>query len=91
MLWDGAPIHRSYVIRESLVNGAASRLHLERLLAYAPELNPGEGLCAHLKRVELRNVCCFSLPHLRAELRATVKRVRRKPRIIQGSFEGLGL
>jgi transposase len=91
ILWDGAPIHRSHVIREFLVNGAASRLHLERLPAYAPELNPGEGLWAHLKGVELRNVCCFSLPHLRAELSAAVKRVRRKPRIVRGCFEGAGL
>jgi hypothetical protein len=27
-----------------------------------------EGLWAHLKGVELRNLCCFDLPHLRAEL-----------------------
>jgi DDE superfamily endonuclease len=43
--------------------GAASRLHLERLPAYAPELNPGEGLWAHPKGVERRNVCGFSLAH----------------------------
>jgi transposase len=91
VLWDGAPMHRSHVIREFLVNGAASRLHLERLPAYAPELNPGEGLWAHLKGVERRHVCGFSRPHVRAELRAAVKRVRRKPRIIQGCFEGAGL
>jgi transposase len=91
MLWDGAPIHRRHVSREFLVNGAASRLHLERLPAYAPELNPGEGLWAHLKGGELRNVCCFSMPHLRAELRAAVKRVRRKPRLIRGCFKGAGL
>jgi transposase len=63
MLLDGAPIHRGHVIREFLLNGAASRLHLERLPAYAPELNPGEGLWAHLKGVERRNVCGFSLQH----------------------------
>jgi len=44
ILWDRAPIHHSHVIREYLVNGAASRLHLEHLRAYAPELNLGEGL-----------------------------------------------
>ncbi|HZC02484.1 MAG TPA: transposase [Gammaproteobacteria bacterium] len=37
-------MHRSQVIRDFLANGAAQRLHLERLPAYAPELNPGEGL-----------------------------------------------
>ena len=74
-----------------MANGAAARLHLERLPAYAPDLNPSEGLWAHLKGVELRNVCCFSLAHLRQELRDAVKRVRRKPRILKGCFEGAGL
>ncbi len=91
MIWDGAPIHRSQVIKAFLANGAAPRLHVERLPAYAPELNPGEGLWQQLTGVELRNVCCFNIPHLRHELRDAVKRVRRKPRILQGCFEGAGL
>jgi transposase len=91
IIWDGAPIHRSHMITEFLANGARPRLHVERLPAYAPELNPGEGLWAQLKGVELRNVCCFSLAHLRQELRDAVKRVRRKPRIIKGCFEGAKL
>jgi transposase len=91
IIWDGAPIHRSHVVKAFLANGAAARLRLERLPAYAPELDPGEGLWAHLKGVELRNVCCFNLPHLRAELRAAVKRVRRKPRLIKGFFRGTKL
>lgn len=91
IIWDGAPIHRSRVVTAFLANGAAARLRLERLPAYAPELNPGEGLWAHLKGVELRNVCCFDLPHLRRELRDAVKRVRRKPRVIEGFFRGAKL
>jgi transposase len=91
MLWDGAPIHRRHTIQEFLTNGAAQRLHLERLPAYAPELNPGEGLWAQLTGVELRNVCCVDLPHLGGELRDAVKRVRRKPRILKGCFHGAKL
>jgi transposase len=91
IIWDGSPIHRSHLIQEFLANGAAQRLHLERLPAYAPELNPDEGIWAQLKGVELRNVCCFNLPHLRHELHAAVRRIRRKPRIIQGCFKGAGL
>jgi transposase len=91
IIWDGAPIHRSHALQAFLANGAAHRIHLERLPAYAPELNPGEGLWAHLKWVELRNVCCFNLPHLRRELRDAVKRVRRKPRLIKGFFSGAKL
>jgi transposase len=91
VIWDGAPIHRSHTIRKFLANGAARRLHLERLPAYAPELNPGEGLWQQLKGVELRNVCCCDIPHLRGELRDAVKRVRRKLRILTGCFLGAGL
>ena len=91
LIWDGSPIHRSQVIRAFLANGAAQRLHLERLPAYAPELNPDEGVWQQLKGVELGNVCCVDLPHLHRELRDAVKRVRRKPRIIQGCFQGAGL
>jgi transposase len=91
VIWDGAPIHRSQVIRDFLANGAAQRLHLERLPAYAPELNPGEGLWQQLKGVELRNVCCSNIPHLRHELRDAVKRVRRRPRLITSFFRGAKL
>ena len=91
IIWDGAPIHRSQVIKEFLAHGAAQRLHLERLPAYAPELNAGEGLWAQLKGVELRNLCCFNIPHLRHELRDAVKRVRQKPRVLHGCFRGAKL
>jgi transposase len=91
VIWDGAPIHRSQTIKEFLANGAAQRLHLERLPAYAPELNPDEGLWQQLKGVELRNLCCSTIPHLRGELRDAVKRVRRKPRLIQSFFRGAKL
>ncbi len=91
LIWDGAPIHRSHTIREFLTNGAAQRLHLERLPAYAPELNPGEGLWQQLKGVELRNVCCFNIPHLTHEVRDAVKRVRRRPRLITSFFRGAKL
>jgi transposase len=91
LIWDGSPIHRSQVIKDFLTNGVAHRLHVERLPAYAPELNPDEGVWQQLKGVELRNVCGVDLPHLHRELRDAVKRVRRKPRMIQGCFKGAGL
>jgi transposase len=91
IIWDGAPIHRSHRIQEFLAHGAAQRLHLERLPGYAPELNPGEGLWQQLKGVELRNVCCFDISHLRVELRDAVKRVRQKPHLIKSFFRGAKL
>jgi transposase len=91
IIWDGAPIHRSRLLQEFLANGAAQRIHVERLPAYAPELNPGEGLWQQLKGVELCNVCCFNLLHLGHELRNAVKRIRRKPRLIKSFFRGATL
>lgn len=91
IIWDGSPMHRSHTIQEFLANGASQRLHLERLPAYAPELNPDEGFWQQLKGVEWRNLCCVNPRPLRDELRSAVKRVRRKPRILKGGFAGAGL
>jgi transposase len=91
IMWDGAPMHRRHLMQELLANGAAQRMHLERLPASTPELNPGEGLWPQLKGVERRNVCCGHLSPLWQELRDAVRRVRRKPRLIHGCFKGAGL
>jgi transposase len=91
MLWDGAPIHRRHVVQAFLGAGAADRRPGERLPAYAPALNPGEGLWASVKGVERRHICCFKLAHLRAALREAVNRVRQKPRVIRGLFSGAKL
>ena len=41
VVWDGSPIHRSKVVKEFLKSGvASSRLQLEQLPGYAPELIP---------------------------------------------------
>jgi hypothetical protein len=49
VIWNGVPIQRSRFIQQFLARGTAQRLHLERLPAYAPELNDGEGLWQQLK------------------------------------------
>jgi len=82
VIWDGSPIHRSKEVRIFLENGAAKQIHLERLPAYAPDLNPDEGVWQNLKHVELRNVCCFDLNHLHQQLNLAILRLRRKPDLI---------
>ena len=90
VIWDGSPIHKGEV-RSFLTNGGAKQVHLEQLPPYAPDLNPDEGVWQHLKHVEMRNVCCSDLSHLRRELRCAIVRLRRKPQIIQGCFSTAGL
>jgi hypothetical protein len=70
---------------------AAFLEHLLREVSGRPEPNPGEGLWQQLKGVELCNLCCFNIPHLRRELRDAVKRVRRRPRLITSFFRGAKL
>ena len=91
VIWDGSPIHRSVAVRTFLADGAAKQIHLERLPAYAPDLNPDEGVWSYLKQVELRNVCCFNLDHLHQQLNLAILRLRRKPVLIQSFFEEAGL
>jgi len=90
VIWDGSPIHRGQPVKDFLASGGAKRLHLERLPGYAPDLNPDEGIWNYLKRVELRNVCCADLAHLRHQLRAATKRLRHKRRVIQGCIRHAG-
>jgi hypothetical protein len=52
LVWDGLPVHRGLAMAAWL-RGQRSWLVTGRLPAYAPELNPVEGLWASLKGVEL--------------------------------------
>jgi transposase len=90
VIWDGAPIHRSREVKDFLANGGRKRILLERLPGYAPELNPDEGIWNYLKRVELKNVTCRDLFHLRRELRKATKRLRQKRNIIRSCIRQTG-
>jgi transposase len=91
VIWDGASIHWATEVKSFLAHGGATAIHLEPLPSYAPELNPVEGVWEHLKYVELRNLCCWDLPHLSTELTLAIRRLRTKPHLIQACFAGAGL
>jgi transposase len=91
VLWDGAPIHRSWVLKEYLSSGAAHRIHLEQFPGYAPELNPAEGVWNYLKRVELQKVICQHLGQRSYELGKAIKRRRQKPHVIRACIVQAGL
>jgi transposase len=91
VIWDGSPIHRGVCVRDFLLNGGSKFVHLERLPAYAPDLNPDEGTWHYLKHVEMRNLCCLNLCHLRDQLSRAVIRLRRKDAVIRSFFTTAGL
>ena len=61
MLWDGLPAHRGRAMRDWL-NTQRRWLVVERLPAYALELNPVEGLWSWLKGTQLANLICLLVP-----------------------------
>jgi transposase len=90
LLWDGATIHHCQAVKAFLSAGAAERLRLIRLPAYAPELNPDEGVWRWTKR-QLGNVCCPNKAELKREVRRVIQKLRRRPEIIQACFDKAGL
>jgi transposase len=81
IVWDRLPAHRSAVVAD-FVRSLAGRIEIEYLPAYAPELNPVEYLWGHWKHHELPNVCPKDLWQLSAGARRTLRRMRRRPRLI---------
>lgn len=90
IVWDGLPAHWGSDVRTFLSDGAARRLHLEQLPSYAPDLNPDEGVWNYLKYVEMKNLCCKGLDHLKVELRRAKERLRHKVDIIQSFIQEVG-
>lgn len=87
VIWDGAPMHRSTVVKEWLATEEGHTVWLTRLPAYAPDLNAIEGLWQHLKHHELANVCCRTLDELKYQVQLAIKRVRHKRRVLQGCLK----
>ena len=60
ILWDGLPFHRSRAM-QAFIKKQRKWLVVERLPAYAPDLNPVEQVWGNLKGGELANLCLDTL------------------------------
>ena len=65
------------------VQSLDGHLAVERLPAYAPELNPVEYIWAHLKHHELPNVCAKDYWSLGEMARKHLKRMRRRKTLLR--------
>jgi transposase len=90
LLWDGLPAHRSTAMRAWL-NRQRHWLVVERLPAYAPELNPVEGLWSSLKAVELANLVAPTLAEVIQQAHRGVERVWRTPNLAYSFLRHAGL
>ncbi len=85
IIWDGAAIHRSKLVKE-FVATTQGRLEIASLPAYAPELNPVEYLWAHLKEHEIGNLVVRHAWELSRDATAALRRMRRRPKVILACF-----
>lgn len=90
IIWDGASIHRSEEIRAFLRQAGRGRIELVRLPAYAPELNPVEGIWSVLKGFYLRNFGCHDLAQLKNLLTGAALALSSKPERVKACFGQAG-
>lgn len=84
VIWDGAAIHRSQAVKDWL-GQRPGRVHLERLPAYSPELNPVELVWSQLKR-SLKNQVFCNLDHLTEAVLTQLANLHAQPKLITAFF-----
>jgi len=82
VIWDGLPAHRSRVVADYLASTKGS-VWVERLPAYAPELNPIEYLWGYSKGNDLANFAPKELWELSRAARKAFSRVRKVKRCLR--------
>lgn len=84
IIWDGAAIHRSEAVKQ-LLRKRPGRIHLERLPAYSPELNPVELVWSQLKG-GLKNQVFTNLEELTVAVLEQTKRLENDPKSVKAFF-----
>lgn len=90
LLWDGLPAHRSQRVTHA-VRAHRAWLQIERLPAYAPELNPVEPLWDYVDDTTLANTPLDDLKHIPRRVRSAVRQLHRCPRMGRGFLKYTGL
>jgi len=82
LIWDGLPAHRSKRVKAFVAQESNARLEVWALPAYAPDLNPIEGVWSYLKCVMLPNLCAPTLNQLNQHLRRSLRLLRTQPSLL---------
>jgi transposase len=90
LIWDGLSAHWSTKMR-AFLDSQHDWLRVERLPAYAPELNPVEYLWANLKDVELANRPTTTLAEVADATEQGIQRVCKREDLVVGFLAHTGL
>jgi DDE superfamily endonuclease len=88
LVWDNLNTHISAAMRALIT--ARDWLHVIRLPAYAPDLNPTEHVWSHLKR-SLGNLAVQGIDHLATIVKNRLKRIQYRPELTDAFFAHTGL
>jgi transposase len=89
LIWDNLNTHISAAMR-ALIGARSGWLTEVRLPAYAPELNPAEGVWANMKN-GLGNLAAADVDQLAAIIKNRLKRIQYRPALIKGFLAQTGL
>ena len=89
LIWDNLNTHISAVMR-AFTDAHDDWLTVVRLPAYAPDLNPAEGVWANMKN-GLGNLAARNVDDLAAIVRNRLKRIQYRPALIDGFLAQTGL
>jgi hypothetical protein len=89
LVWDNLSVHLRAELR--VFTRAQAWLRVFRLPAYAPDLNPVEGIWSVLKGGVLANLAVASFAHLVQVIRHGLKKIQYQPGLIDGCLAGTGL
>jgi transposase len=88
LVWDNLNTHVSAAMR-AMIDGR-DWLHVIRLPAYAPDLNPTEGVWSHLKR-SIGNLAVRGVDHLLAIIKNRFKSLQFRTDLLDGFLTHTGL
>ena len=88
LIWDNLNTHISAAMRE--LTAARDWLHVIRLPAYAPDLNPAEHVWSHVKR-GLGNLIVHGIDQLVTVVKNRLKRIQYRPELIDAFLTHTGL
>ena len=88
LIWNRSRTHKANLVKALLEKHP--NIHVEYLLAYAPELNPEEYCHGKVKR-RMKNAILHSKIEIRSSLVQGFARLRKRPDILLGCFQHAGL
>jgi transposase len=88
LIWDNLNTHISVAMRTMIA--ARDWLHVIRLPAYAPDLNPTEAVWSHLKR-SIGNLAVHGVDHLQAIIKNRPKSIQYRTDLLDSFLTHTGL